>query len=203
MDFLVEFLLYQPWWAIYAVVFAVLIACGLGFPMPEDIVLFTMGYFAYNGLADLEYGILVCMAGVLIGDSIIYFLGFYLGDRIVHRRPFSKVFTPERLDGAQKLFLRWGNRVILAARFMPGFRAPTYFSAGTLKLPYRIFIAYDGLASILSVPLLVWAMYKFGGQVDAVIARAHQIQGGIALLIASIILFFVIKHFALKKRRTA
>lgn len=200
MEILVEFLLYQPWWAIYVVVFLVLIACGLGFPMPEDIVLFTMGYFAYNGLADLKYGILVCMAGVLIGDSIIYFLGFYLGDRIIHKRPFSKVFTADRLQRAQSLFLRWGNRVILAARFMPGFRAPTYFSAGTLKLPYRIFIAYDGLASLVSVPLLVWAMYRFGGQVDAVIAQAHRIQGGIAILIGSIVLLFLAKHYILKRR---
>lgn len=200
MEFLVEFLLYQPWWAIYAVVFGVLIACGLGFPMPEDIILFTMGYFAYNGLADLKSGILVCMAGVLIGDSIIYFLGYRLGAKLATRRPFSSLLTPDRLEKTQKLFHRWGNRVILAARFMPGLRAPTYFSAGTLKLPYRVFIGYDFAASLVSVPLLVYAMYRFGGQVDLVIQKAHQVQGGIAMLITAAIGFFVAKHYIKKWR---
>ena len=91
MQSLVELLLYQPEWAIYVAIFGVLLACGLGFPMPEDILLFTMGYFAYNGLADLKYGILVCLAGVLIGDCTIYFLGYYYGSRLTKIKPFSKI----------------------------------------------------------------------------------------------------------------
>jgi membrane protein DedA with SNARE-associated domain len=200
MEVLIEFLLYQPWWAIYVVVFGVLVACGLGFPMPEDIILFTMGYFAYNGLADLNYGILVCLAGVLIGDSVIYFLGYHVGSKLTQRQPFSRLLTAERMGRAQSMFHRWGNRVILAARFMPGLRAPTYFSAGTLKLPYRVFIGYDFLASMVSVPALVYVMYRFGGQVDKVIKWAHQVQGGIALLITAVVGAFLLKHFVFKKK---
>ncbi len=201
MEVLIEFLLYQPWWAIYAVVFGVLVACGIGFPVPEDIILFTMGYFAYNGLADLNYGIVVCIFGVLIGDSIIYFLGYYVGRKLTQKQPFSRFLTEARMSRAQGMFHRWGNRVILAARFMPGLRAPTYFSAGTLKLPYRVFLGYDFLASLVSVPALVYVMYRFGGHVDAVIKRAHQVQGGIAALIALLVLGFVAKQFLLKKKR--
>jgi membrane protein DedA with SNARE-associated domain len=201
MDALIEFLLYQPWWAIYVVVFGVLVACGLGLPVPEDIILFTMGYFAYNGLADLGYGIAVCLAGVLVGDSIIYYLGYHVGRKLTKREPFCHFLTEARMARAQGMFHRWGNRVILAARFMPGLRAPTYFSAGTLKLPYRVFIGYDALASMVSVPALVYFMYRFGGQVDYVIRRAHQVQGGIAALIAALVAVFVAKHFLFKKKR--
>lgn len=201
MEHLVELLIYQPEWAIYAAIFGVLLACGLGFPLPEDILLFTMGYFAYNGLADVKIGIAVCMAGVLIGDCTIYFLGYHFGNKLTKVKPFSNFLTPDRLQKAQDMFHRWGTRVVLAARFMPGFRAPTYFSAGTLKLPFRVFFGYDFVAALFSVPLLVVAMYKFGNQVDYVIEQAHKVQGGIVVLILSIVSLFIVKHFLFKSKK--
>ena len=201
MQSLVEFLIYQPWWAIYAIIFVALLACGLGLPMPEDLILFTMGYCAYNGLADLRIGIVVCMVGVLIGDSSIYYFGRYFGERMTRRWPFKTVLPPERMERTRALFLRWGNKVIFLARFMPGLRAPVYFSAGTLRLPFRIFFSYDLFAATISVPLLTYAMYRFGGQVDLVIKKAHEIQGGVAALILVGILFLTVKHQLAKKRR--
>lgn len=200
MDALVEFLIYQPWWAIYVVLFLILIVCGLGLPVPEDIILFTMGYCAYNGLADLKIGIAVCMVGVLAGDAIIYFLGYHFGKKFAKQGAFSRLLPEERMNKTKALFHKWGNKVIFVARFMPGLRAPVYFSAGTLHLPFRIFFSYDFLASLISVPLLVGAMYKFGGQVDIVIKKAHKIQGGIAMLVATVVLLFLLKHFITSRK---
>ena len=201
METLVEFLIYQPWWAIYVIIFTILIICGLGLPIPEDIILFTMGYCAYNGLADLKTGIVVSMVGVLLGDSMIYFMGQHFGTKLTKRGVFQKLLPEERMEKTKELFHRWGNKVIFVARFMPGLRAPVYFSAGTLHLPFRVFFSYDFLASLISVPLLIVAMYKFGDKVDYVIQEAHKIQGGIVLLVGIAIAGLVGKHFFMKSRR--
>lgn len=200
MEALLEFLIYLQGPVTYLVAFGVLLACGLGLPIPEDITLFTMGILSYYGLADLKSSIVVCLAGVLLGDSVTYFIGRRYGVRLVKKGVFAKIFPPDRMEKTRHLFHKWGNKVILAARFMPGLRAPTYFSAGALHLPFRVFIFYDGLASLISVPLLIGVVYYFGDHVDKVIQIARKVQNGIAFLILGIVLLLVLKHYAPKIR---
>ncbi|MEW6056375.1 MAG: DedA family protein [Bdellovibrionota bacterium] len=201
MDNIVEFLLYMQGPVPYIAAFTVLLLCGLGLPIPEDITLFAMGLLSYYGLVDFKLSIVVCMVGVLFGDSVIYFIGRKYGLKLTQRGIFAKVLPPDRMERVREMFLKWGNKVIFAARFMPGLRAPTYFSAGTLHLPFRIFFFYDGLASILSVPLLVGVVYYFGDHVDRVIQVARQVQNGIVFLILAIIAVFVIKHKIAKRKK--
>jgi membrane protein DedA with SNARE-associated domain len=65
MDRLIDFLLnfYGP--TPYFLIFGILLACGLGLPIPEDITLFAAGLLAYYGVTDLGPTILLCMAAVL------------------------------------------------------------------------------------------------------------------------------------------
>src|SRR5581483_2662325 len=127
MDSLLEFLLYMQGSATYAAALGVLLACGLGLPIPEDITLFTMGLLSYYGLTDLKTSILVCLIGVVAGDVTIYWVGRHYGMRLVKRGIFSKILPADRLEKVKGLFHKFGNKVIFAARFMPGLRAPTYF----------------------------------------------------------------------------
>lgn len=200
MEALLEFLIYLQGPVTYLVAFGVLLACGLGLPIPEDITLFTMGILSYYGLADLKTSIAICLCGVLLGDSVTYFIGRKYGVRLIKRGFFAKIFPPDRMEKTRHLFHKYGNKVILAARFMPGLRAPTYFSAGTLHLPFRVFIFYDGIASLISVPLLIGVIYYFGDHVDRVIQIARKVQNGIAFLITGIVLLLILKHYAPKIR---
>ncbi|MBI3555325.1 MAG: DedA family protein [Deltaproteobacteria bacterium] len=200
-DGLFEFLLYKPAGFPYFAAFSMLVACGLGLPIPEDITLFTMGYVAYAGIASFKGSVAVCLVGVLLGDTIIYWIGRKFGVRLAKRGIFARMLPPERMDRTREMFHRMGNKVIFAARFMPGLRAPTYFSAGTLHLPFRVFIFYDGLAALLSVPLLIGVTYFFGEQIDSAVAMARRVQNGIAFLILAIVLLLVAKHYIFKNKR--
>ncbi len=201
MEQLVEFLLYQQGIGPYFIAFSILLACGLGLPLPEDIILFAMGLLSYYGLTDLTVSIVVCLLGVLIGDCMIYYFGLYYGKKLTKQGPFKKFLTPERLKQTKNMFHKWGNKVILAARFMPGLRSPTFFSAGTLHLPFRVFIFYDGLAALLSVPLLIGVAFYFGDHVDRAIQLSRKVQHGIILLILGVVLVFVLKYFLRSRYR--
>lgn len=203
MDRFFEILLYSPDIVPYFIAFGVLLACGLGIPIPEDLTLFTMGYLAYNGIVDIWVSIIVCFAGVMIGDSVIFWIGRRYGSRLLTHGFFAKVLPPDRMAKTREMFLKWGNKVIFAARFMPGLRAPTYFSAGALHLPFRVFFFYDGLAALLSVPLLTGLTYYFGEHIEWVINIARQAQFGIAGLIVALVLLLVGKHYIMKRRRGA
>lgn len=188
----------------YMVVFFILLACGLGLPIPEDITLFAAGYMAYIGEANIWMMILVSFVGVMLGDSIIFFLGAHYGRRLTQKWFFAKLLPPERLDAVRERFNQKGLKLLFAARFMPGLRAPVFFSAGTFHIPYRKLLIYDGGAALLSVPAIVYTVYAFGHELDRVVAVIKKIEGGIlAVIVLAILLVgakWYISHRKIRKQ---
>lgn len=207
MDRLVDFLLNFHGPTPYFLIFGILLLCGLGLPIPEDITLFAAGLLSYYGLTNLWVAIVVSYFGVLIGDSIVFALGAHYGRKLTKKWIFHKLLPDERLNAVRVKFHKRGNKLIFAARFMPGLRAPIFFSAGTLHLPYRIFLFYDGLAALLSVPTIVGAVYYFGDHLDHVVRVIQRIEHGIVLVIIGLILAgagkWYITHRRLKKSEKA
>jgi membrane protein DedA with SNARE-associated domain len=146
--------------------------------------------------------VFVCMAGVLIGDSLIFMLGAKYGREITKKPFFNNYLSLERLETVKQHFQQKGNKVIFAARFMPGLRAPTFFSAATLHLPFSVFFFYDGMAALISVPAIVWTVYHFGALADQVIEIIRHIEHGIVFLVIGVICIILGKTY-LKNRASA
>ena len=64
----------------------------------------------------------VGMAGVLVGDGIMFTAGRLYGERVLRFRLVARVMTPERFAATQEKFARYGNWVLFVARFLPGLR---------------------------------------------------------------------------------
>ena len=150
-----------------------LVACGLGLPLPEDIVLITGGWLAAmpHGVPSVSAMVLVGLAGILVGDSIIFKAGHDYGERLLETR-LGKHIPAERVQRVRDLFDKHGPKFIMIARFVPGVRAVTYFVAGTSGVPFWKFVIYDGLAACASAPAWVIAGYWCGkhhmiGRADA------------------------------------
>ena len=112
----------------YAAVFGILVACGLGVPLPEDISLILGGFLAHKGAASLSMMMLVGFLGILVGDSLIFYAGRRLGSQM-GRAPggfLGKFITPEKRARVEGLFALHGQKIVMIARFMPGVRAVIY-----------------------------------------------------------------------------
>lgn len=178
----------------YASIFGVLVACGLGVPLPEDISLILGGYLAYTGAAQLPMMMAVGFLGILVGDSLVYLGGRKLGARM-GRNPsgfFGRLVTPEKRARVEALFARHGQKIVIIARFLPGVRAVTYFTAGSAGMSYVRFILFDGLAAIASAPLFVFLGYKFGGELELLVEALKRgqlrVAGALAVIIAGYLL---------------
>src|SRR6185312_12389182 len=104
----------------YFLILGILLLCGLGLPLPEDITLFAAGLLSYYGVTQVWVMILVALVGVVLGDSTIFFLGHHFGRKLTRRWFFHKLLPDDRLLAVQAKFAKRGNKLIFAARFMPG-----------------------------------------------------------------------------------
>ena len=195
MDFLVDYILnfYGP--TPYLIIFFILMLCGLGLPIPEDVTLIVAGLISYYGVTSLGVTIGVSIVGVLIGDIIIFYLGAHFGRRLTKKWLFHKLLPDERLNEVKEKFHKKGNKLLFFARFMPGFRAPIFFSAGTLHIPFRTFISYDGVAALISVPFIVGMVYRFGDELDWVLQVIKKVEHGILIGIFSVFFIIIAKWY--------
>lgn len=160
----------------YVVVFSILVLCGLGLPLPEDVSLILGGYLAYSKAVDVDVMIAVCFLGILSGDSSIFFMGRRVGRNLKPGSWIGKLVTPDRLAKVEEYFARYGQKIVMAARFMPGLRAAVYFAAGASGLSYPRFILFDGLAACISAPVFVLGGKHFGGEITHFIMVARRAQ---------------------------
>lgn len=147
-------------WAYPAVIGAVLLDSVLPVA-PGEAAVVTGGVLAADGELSVLGVFVAAMLGGILGDNISYGLGVLLG-RPAERRLFTSDRSRERLTWARRQLRERGGVIILAARFVPGGRTATTFSAGTLEMPWRRFVAIDAIAAAL------WAAYAsllgyFGG----------------------------------------
>jgi membrane protein DedA with SNARE-associated domain len=182
----------------YAVMFGVLIACGFGLPMPEDIVLVTGGILSSRGVTDFWMTVIVCMVGVLMGDGIIYTLGRLLGRQVKQTWLFKRLLSPQKDARIQEIFERWGDKVIFMARFMPGLRMPIFMSSGIYRVPAWKFFMLDGVAALISVPTWIYVGYLFGSNLDLLERKMRRLQMGIyslvILAVVGIVIFIFVKN---------
>jgi membrane protein DedA with SNARE-associated domain len=153
-EWLFGFLMHFHGPAAYVGVLFVLITCGLGVPLPEDVPLISGGWLIARG-GSLPLMMATGLAGILIGDSIIFRAGSTYGLRLLETR-VGKHIPGERVARTIALFEKHGAKFIMVARFVPGLRAVTYFVAGTTGVPYWKFITYDGIAACVSAPAWIY-----------------------------------------------
>jgi len=183
---------------IYIVLILVLVLCGVGLPIPEEVVFLAAGYAASEVHANVW---LVCAAGVigiLMGDSIPFLMGKHYGMSLLKWRLFSRVLTEKRLTKTRTFFDAHGSKTVFFARFVAGLRVPTFFISATMGVRYRVFLFWNGLGALISCPISIWLAYCFGRKAEHLLKESKPVV--VAVLAAAIVLFFAIHIYRSKKK---
>jgi membrane-associated protein len=143
---------------------------------PSETALIVCGIQAARGELSLEWVIVFAAAGAFSGDNASYAVGRWLGRPAV-KRFFAGEVAQRRLDWARNFLKERGSYVLVVARFIPGGRTATTFTAGLVHMrwPTR-FAPYVFVAAIL------WAVY--GGLLGYLGGRLFEDQPIYALLVA-------------------
>ena len=148
----------------YAILFVV-IFIETGFVvmpfLPGDSLLFAAGAFAALGAFKVGWLILVLAAAAVIGDTVNYWVGHFVGPKIFHKEK-ARLFKKEHLDRTHAFYEKHGGKTIIIARFIPIIRSFAPFVAGIGRMSYGRFLAFNVVGGIGWVVLLVGAGYFFG-----------------------------------------
>jgi membrane-associated protein len=162
-------------WA-YPLLFAICVGDAVFPALPSETAAIVCGIQAARGELSLGWVIALAALGAFVGDNTSYTLGRWLG-RPVQERLFSGERARARLDWAERFLAERGSFLLVVARFIPGGRTATTFTAGLVRLPWqRRFAPYIAAAAVL------WASYAaLLGYLGGMVFRDHPIY---ALLLA-------------------
>ncbi len=194
----------------YLIIFGILLACGIGLPLPEDIPLIATGYLIWDGTMNWAPALAVTVAGVLFGDTLLFYLGRKVGKRILRQHKFQTVFPPHRVRRAGAYFRKYGDKLIFFARFVAGLRAVVFFMAGSLKVRYSRFLLLDGLAALISVPAWVVLGYGlghfFGDEISEILKRVKEVKIAFSIVIGIVLVSVGVRlyrNYRSKKKKAA
>lgn len=168
----------------------ILVLGGLGLPIPEEAPVLLAAILTRNGRMWGPLAFSTCLAGVLLGDFIVYFLGYYFGERVLSLPLTRRLLTRAREAQIKGYFHRHGFKILIMGRFAVGFRTAAYLTAGILKLPPLKLLLTDLVAALLSTSLMFLLGYLFAHQIEKGIHDAQQwVAVGVAAGVGGWLLF--------------
>jgi membrane protein DedA with SNARE-associated domain len=139
---------------------------SVGLPFPGEIALVAAA--TYAGTSDrvsITYVILAAFVGAVLGASIGFWVGRGIGFSLIARYGPRVGLTDRRIKIAQYLFWRHGGKVVFFGRFVAVLRALAGFFAGTSRMPWLHFIAFNVAGAAVWATLYGIAAYLLGDEV--------------------------------------
>jgi membrane-associated protein len=173
-------------WAVYLALFLIVFAeSGLlvGFFLPGDSLLFTIGIVA--GAGKLQIGAIIAALAFasILGDGIGFLLGSTLGYRLFNN-PRSKIFRREYLDRTHAFYEKHGGKTIIYAKFVPIIRTFAAFIAGVGKMHYSRFLTFNVVGAAGWVTSMICLGYVLG---NVPIVRQHFEKVVLLIIVVSLL----------------
>ncbi len=139
-----------------------------GVPVPGETILIAAAVYAGAGRLNIAAVGLVAVLAAVAGDNIGYAVGYFGGRALVLRFGRYVGLTSDRLDKAEGFFARYGGAVVTGARFLEGLRQANGIVAGTIRMPWPRFLAFNALGAALWAGVWASAGYLAGDHITAI-----------------------------------
>ena len=171
---------------------------GIGLPVPEEVPIVAAGVASRTGALQWYYALPACLLGAVLGDSLMYAIGYFFGAKVLKEHPWwSGFLTTEREQTIERL-IKNGIKAFFVARFLVGLRSPFYLTAGILKVKYRWFLIADLICATIVIGSFFGLSYLFGDRIEALIRSA---QNGLTIAAIAAAILAVVAFFWFRRRR--
>lgn len=185
---------------IYLVLFFFAFIENLFPPSPSDVVVVVGASLIATTSLEFIPVLIITSFGSSIGYMLMYLMGKLFGEKIIRSGRISFI-TQEGLSNTDIWFNKWGYKLILANRFMPGTRSVISFFTGVYELEVLRTFIYSTISAFAWNMLIIYAGMLLGNNVEIIdyyLSTYSKIGIGISIFIIG---FFVVKYFLGKKKK--
>lgn len=147
----------------WGTVIFMMVLLALATLVSEDLTCIGAGLLVARGAMDFVPATMGCLLGIFIGDMLLYTAGRWIGPPALRRAPLKWMFKRNQVERGAAFFQKQGPALVIATRFVPGTRLPTYFASGMFRAPFLKFAGWFLLAAAVWTPLLVGMACWIGG----------------------------------------
>jgi len=174
----------------YAAVFSFVGIESLGVPFPGETMLITAAIYAGSTHRLSVYWVVIAAAaGAILGDNIGFGLGHWGGYRLLWRYGRYIRLEEGRIKLARYLFMRHGGKVVFFGRFVSVLRTYAAFLAGTARMPWPRFLAFNAAGGIVWSVVYGVGAYLLGAQINRLSRPADLV---LAILAVAVIVAMVV-----------
>jgi membrane protein DedA with SNARE-associated domain/rhodanese-related sulfurtransferase len=179
------------------VVFAAVLAEGLGLPIPSfAFVLIAAGSLYESGRASPAEVILVAFAAGLLADLFWYWAGRRFGYRLLGLLCRVSISPDSCVQRTESVFTRWGSSTLIIARFVPGLSVVAQPLAGAVRQALRSFLIFDSLGLMIWTGSAVALGVIFSSAVDDVLDTLSRYGTRGALMVVAALLLYILYRVA-------
>lgn len=129
--------------------------------LPGDSLIFVTGTLTAMKLLNLPLIFVVLYGAVILGDTINYYIGKFLGRKILGKES-SRFIRREHIEKAHIFYDKHGKLAVIMGRFIPVVRSFVAFVAGLGAMDFPRLIGYAAIGGLLRVFVFLFAGYYFG-----------------------------------------
>ncbi|MDT0171284.1 DedA family protein [Pseudarthrobacter sp. BRE9] len=182
--------------AVFCLVFAE-DALFVGFVIPGETAAVLGGVVASRGEVQLGSMMALVVGAAIIGDTVGYEVGKHLGTRLMKAKALRR--HAGRLENAQDFLRRKGGSAVFLGRFTAFFRAVMPALAGTSRMPYGRFLAWNAMGGVVWGIGFVLLGFLAGNSYEAVAKAAGR---DLAVVIAAVaVAALIVWHVRSRRRR--
>lgn len=170
----------------------------------EDLTCVWAGIMAAEGRIGFTFAAIACLAGIFIGDILLFLAGRFVGRPVLRRAPIKWFVRPADIERSSAWFRRRGMTAIALSRFLPGTRLPTYVAAGLLDTSFLKFTFYFFVAAALWTPTIVGLSMLLGRRIIEspwLTQQSLMLRVVISVIVAFIVVRLLVRLSTFRGRR--
>ncbi len=170
---------------------------SLGIPVPGETMLIAAAIYA--GATHQLWIPLVLVAaatGAILGDNLGFLIGHWGGYKLLLRYGRYVRLDERKVKLARYLFLKHGGKVVFFGRFVSVLRTYAAFLAGTTRMPWRRFLAFNAGGGVVWTLVYGLGAYYFGKGLDRLSRPAELVIGSAAVIVVIGLAIFLHRNLA-------
>jgi membrane protein DedA with SNARE-associated domain len=184
----------------YITLFIGMVLESMMFPLPSEAILPFSGFLIEEGKFTFPLAICIATLGSLVGSTLSYLIGYYLGKPFI--AAFGKYFLiqDEDMEMTERYFQKNGELTIFVSRFIPVVRHLISIPAGIAKMDFRKFFVLTLIGAGLWNSILTYVGYRLKQKWQMIMAYSKQIDIVVVALLVTLIALYVYRHLRRSKK---